>query len=238
MSKLPGGLSIVLPAYNEEHNIGKTLNSILEYIPKITEDFEIIVVNDGSTDNTADILNDFASRHEQIIGIAHEKNRGYGAALKSGFEKVAKEFIFFMDSDGQFDITDLTKLLYFIGEYDIVSGIRMERKDPLLRDINGTIFNFAMKFIFGIPITDVDCAFKLFRRDVLKRINLCTNGALINTEIFIKAKRNHKRIMLVGVEHYPRLMGKQSGASLKVIIRAIGEIFILMRNLKEERSPQ
>ena len=234
--KLAGGLSVVLPVYNEEKNIEGVANSILAYLPKISDDFEIIIVNDGSTDRSREIIDLVAARHKEIIPINHERNRGYGATLATGFRNSKKRFIFFMDSDDQFRISDLSKLVYFIDDYDIVAGIRNERRDPLIRDINGTVFNFVMKFLFKVPIIDIDCAFKLFRREVVDEMTFCTTGALINTEIFVKAKLRGKKITFVGIEHYPRTRGRQTGAAPKVVIRALWEVVLLLKDVQKMRA--
>ena len=231
MNKDKFSLSVVLPVYNEEENIATILEQIFGILPSITDDFEVIVTNDGSQDGTAMILSDLRNKYESLRVVSHDKNRGYGNALISGFNSSSKEYIFFMDSDGQFDFREIRKLLVFKDDYDIVAGIRIERKDSVIRDLNGTIFNFIIKFIFKIPIMDIDCGFKLFRKSVIKELTLNSPGALINTEILAKARRNNRSLMLVGVTHYPRKAGRQSGGSLKVIFRAVKEIIKLKYEL-------
>jgi len=224
-------LSVVLPAFNEEKNIEATISNIYDILVDLTDDFEIIVVDDGSKDNTGLVLSQLKDAYKRLYVITHKENKGYGNALISGFNKASKEYIFFMDSDGQFDFREIKRLLLFKDDYDIVSGIRIERRDGLLRDLYGTLFNFIVKFLFSIPIMDIDCGFKLFKKRVIKEISLCSPGALINTEILAKARINKRSLMLVGVTHFPRKKGKQSGGSFKVIFRAVREIIKLKYNL-------
>lgn len=231
MQKDNFSLSVILPAYNEEKNIEATLVQIFDVIPGITSDFEIIVIDDGSKDKTATILADLKGKYSELEIIFHESNKGYGNALISGFNKASKEYIFFMDSDRQFNFKEIERLLSFKDSYDIVAGIRIERKDSIIRDLNGTFFNFIVKFMFKVPIMDIDCGFKLFKKEVLKELTLHSPGALINTEILVKARRNNRSLMLVGVTHYPRKEGRQTGASLKVIFRAMLEIIRLKYEL-------
>lgn len=224
-------LSVIIPAYNEEKNIEDTINDIFDVLPGIANDFEVIVINDGSKDRTPEILSNLKNKYRGLEIICHEKNRGYGNALISGFNKANKEYIFFMDADKQFNFKEIERLLIFKDNYDIITGVRIERNDGLLRELTGTIFNFIVKFIFKIPIMDINCGFKLFKTEVIKELNLYSAGALINTEILAKTKRNNRSLMLVGVSHYPRKEGRQTGASLKVIFRALLEIAALKYNL-------
>lgn len=220
-------LSVIIPAYNEEKNIEDTINRIFNVLPGIASDFEVIVIDDGSKDRTPEILSNLKNKYQGLEIIRHQKNSGYGSALISGFTKADKDFLFFMDADKQFDFNEIKRLLIFKDDYDIVAGVRIERRDSLIRDLNGTIFNLIIKFLFRIPIMDIDCGFKLFKAEVIKELNLHSPGALINTEIFVKARRNNRTMMLVGVTHYPRKCGRQTGASLKVIFRAIFEMIRL-----------
>lgn len=228
-------LSVVLPAYNEEKNIGSTVKQVFSFLPEISYDFEVIVIDDGSRDNTAAVISSLKDTYGQLDLVVHPSNRGYGNALISGFRKASKEYVFFMDSDGQFDFREIKRLLIFKEDYDIVAGIRIERKDGVVRDLNGTFFNFAVKFMFGIPIMDIDCGFKLFKASVLKEIKLSSPGALINTEILVRARRNNRSLMVVGITHYPRGRGRQTGASLKVVLRALYEMIKLKYDLIKGR---
>ncbi|MGH2617801.1 MAG: glycosyltransferase family 2 protein, partial [Thermomicrobiales bacterium] len=187
VSRLPGSLSLVLPAYNEEANIEAVVRDSLATLPRFTDDFEIVVVDDGSHDRTGEIVARLAAADSHVRLQRHGRNRGYGAALTTGFRATSGDFVMFMDADRQFDIRDLRLLAPFAAEYDIVAGFRMERNDPLHRRIFAELFNVSVRVLFGVHLRDIDCAFKLFRGDLLRGMHLTAPGALINTEIQAKA---------------------------------------------------
>ena len=166
---------------------------------------------------------------------SHGRNRGYGAALTSGFGASTGDFVMFMDADRQFDIRDLRLLAPFAGEYDIVAGFRMERSDPLHRRVLAEMFNVSVRVLFGVHLRDIDCAFKLFRGDLLRGLPLTAPGALINTEIQAKARRQGARLQQVGVHHYPRVAGEATGGSPRVILRAMGETLALWWRMRTYR---
>jgi len=216
-------ISIVLPAYNEEKNIKKTVDSIFDFFIKkdklYSELFEIIVVNDGSKDKTADILDGYKSiKNVQVI--SHQKNLGYGAALRSGFDAAKGDLIFFTDSDCQFDIKDIDDFLKEIKNYDFVIGYRKNRKDSQVRIFNGFLLRLAARFLFGVKVRDVDCAFKLFKKEVIKSLILSENGALINLEILALAQKKHYKFLELPVSHFYRTEGNPTGGNLKVIFLA------------------
>jgi glycosyltransferase involved in cell wall biosynthesis len=225
-------ISVFSPCYNEEKNVGKLLTSMLDFLPKISSDYEIIIVDDGSTDSTAEIARKFALEHPQVKVIRHEKNRGYGAALRTGFENSIKDYIFFTDSDNQFDISEMTKLLPYIRDYDIVAGFRIKRRDNFIRKINEFSFNRLIRILFGLTVRDLNCAFKIYKRNVIRSLELHSTLAFINSELLIRAKKKGFTIKEVGVTHYPRKYGTQTGANLKVITGSLRELFQLRRELK------
>jgi glycosyltransferase involved in cell wall biosynthesis len=225
--RLPGSLSLVLPAYNEESNLEAVVGDALAALPAYADRFEIIVVNDGSRDRTGAIATRLAAADRRVRVISHERNRGYGAALTTGFRASSGDFVMFMDADRQFDIRDIRYLVPFAGEYDIVAGFRMERNDPMHRRIFAEAFNVAVRMLFGVHLRDIDCAFKLFRGDLLRSLSLSAPGALINTEIQAKARRHGARLQQVGVHHYPRTAGQASGGNPRVIARAMWETLVL-----------
>jgi glycosyltransferase involved in cell wall biosynthesis len=225
--RVSGKLSLVLPAHNEEPNIRAVVEEAASVLPTAFTDYEVIVVNDGSKDRTLEIAQALASENEHVQVVNHPVNRGYGAALTSGFNAATGDYIMFMDSDRQFDINDVHRLTPFVGKYDIVAGYRIKRKDPAHRLLNAAIFGMAVKLLIDIQVRDIDCAFKIKRSEVLKGINLESPGALINTEILAKAGVSGRTVTQVGVNHYPRLEGEQSGASIKVDFRAFREIIRL-----------
>jgi glycosyltransferase involved in cell wall biosynthesis len=225
--KIPGSLSLVLPAHNEQDNIRPVVERALEVLPRYANEFEIFVVNDGSRDQTPQIADALAAEDTRVQVIHHPRNRGYGGALTSGFKAASGDFIMFMDADRQFDIADIGLLAPFIGKFDIVAGFRMERNDPLHRRVFAEIFNVTVRILFGIHLRDIDCAFKVFRADLLKTMELTAPGALINTEIQAKSRRQGATLEQVGVHHYPRVAGEASGGSARVIFRAMAETIAL-----------
>lgn len=228
-------LSLVLPAHNEAENIEAVVRRALEVLPQVVSDFEVIVVNDGSRDGTRDIIDRLAEEQPHVRAVHHDSNRGYGAALTSGFEAAAGESVMFMDSDRQFDIADIGALLPYVPHYDVVAGYRIKRRDPLYRIVFAKIFGLAVWILFGLRMRDIDCAFKILRGDLLQGIQLTTPGALINTELLIRLRQRGATIAQVGVHHYPRPAGESSGGSPKVVFRAMGETVRLWFRLRQER---
>lgn len=235
---LPGTLSLVLPAHNEADNIEIVVNQALATLPAFAAAFEIIIVDDGSTDGTAAIADRLAATDSRVKVIHHAANKGYGGALRSGFAASTGEFVMFMDADRQFDIGDIGLLTPLAHTADIVAGFRMERRDPLHRRVFAELFNVLVRILFGVHMRDIDCAFKLFRGDLLRSLDLNKPGALINTEIQAKAKRTGASVSQVGVHHYPRVAGASSGGSPRVIARAMKETMLLRWEMRSWQPPQ
>lgn len=225
-------LSLIFPAYNEELNIEQVAKSALMIAPKVAEKYEIIIVNDGSRDKTGEVIDKLVRLHPSVIGIHHPVNQGYGAALKSGIKKAQGQFIFFCDSDCQFDLFELPLLLAWIDHYDMVIGYRQSRKDPIYRLINAWGWNMLVRLLLGLKVRDIDCAFKLFRREIFDRIEINSVGAMVNTEILSRAVKLGFTIKEVPVTHYPRFHGRQTGAKLRVIGKAFKELIRLHRELR------
>jgi glycosyltransferase involved in cell wall biosynthesis len=232
----PFSISVFFPCYNERENVTGTVEKALAVLEKLSIDFEIIIINDGSTDATSQIADEIAGRNSRVKVVHHHTNLGYGAALQSGFKTAAKEIVFYTDGDGQFDINELPPLLPLMKQYDIVSCYRLNRKDPLVRKINGWCWTKLVCWLFGMKLYDIDCAFKLYKREIFDNIKLSSTGALIDTEILAKASRRGYTIIQKGVHHYPRVAGLQTGAKPKVIIRAFKELFKLYKQIKYERQ--
>jgi len=228
-------LSVVLPAYNEEQIIARTVSDILDVFHGWIKDFEVIVVNDGSTDQTASIVAAMGEKDSHIRLITHSVNQGYGAALVSGFAAATKELTFFMDSDGQFNIRDLTTFFPFIAAYDAVIGYRIDRQDTWIRKLNAWGWKQVVGFVLDVHARDIDCAFKLIRTDVLHTHPLETRGAMINAELLYKLKQAGCTYKEVGVRHLPRRSGRATGASPAVIVRAFRELLVSARKWKREQ---
>lgn len=228
-------LSVVLPVHNEEGIIARTVHSMVETLIAWVPDFEVIVVNDGSKDNTQAIVEDIAQSDPHVRLISHSINLGYGAALVTGFEAVTRDLAFFTDSDGQFDPHDLAPFFPLIEEYDAVLGYRVNRQDTWMRKLNAWGWKFLVTTIFGVQVRDVDCAFKLFHAEFFRTNRLETRGAMINAEILYKLKRSGRTYTQLGVRHLPRTSGKATGAKMSVISRALREmIFYAWKWRREE----
>jgi glycosyltransferase involved in cell wall biosynthesis len=236
--QIPGKLSLVLPAHNEEPNIGIVVNDALATLPRYAPSFEIVVVNDGSRDGTGAIIDELHARHPCVIPVHHRANQGYGAALRSGFNASTGDFVMFMDADRQFDIRDIRLLAPFVDLFDIVAGFRMERSDPIVRRINAEIFNLAVRILFGVHMRDLDCAFKIFRGEQIRSLRLTTSGALINAEIQSKLRRQGATLVQVGVPHHPRVAGQATGGDIKVILRAMRETISLWIRMHRYQPPE
>lgn len=234
---IEGKLSLVLPAHNEEDNIGIVVRDALAVLPEVFTDYEVIVVDDGSRDRTPEIADELAAADPHVKVVHHERNRGYGAALTSGFRASSGHYMMFMDSDRQFDITDIKLLAPYVGSYDIVAGYRRRRSDALRRTLLGRTFNLIVRLIFRVKVRDIDCGFKIFRADLLRHLELQSPGALINAEIHAKANMQGATITEVGVGHFPRQSGEQSGGSLRVVSRAFWEMARLWWRLQSYRPP-
>ncbi len=225
-------ISVFFPCYNEQENVGRTVEKALEVMQKLNADFEAIIVDDGSSDGTGRIADEIAGRDGRVKVVHHEGNLGYGAALQSGFNAATKELVFYTDGDGQFDINEMPPLLALMERYDIVSCYRLNRQDSFIRKINGWCWTMLVCLMFGLKVRDIDCAFKLYKREIFNKIELSSTGALIDAEILARAARKGYRITQKGVHHYPRTSGEQSGASLRVILRAFKELFKLQRRIR------
>ena len=233
----PYSVSAVLPAFNEEAGIADAVRQIAAVLATLTADFEVIVVNDGSRDQTEQVLARLR-REEQDLRlrvVTHERNRGYGAALAGGFDAATKALVFMTDGDKQFDVAELASFLPEMGaDADLVIGWREHRADPPLRRLNAWGWKLLVNALFGYTARDVDCAFKLFRRSVWESLTVHARGATFSAEFLVKARRLGFRVKELPVSHYPRTAGSPTGARLAVIVRAFKELFQLWRNLDRE----
>ena len=235
MDRLPG-ISAFFPAFNEEANVPTMVERLRAVLPTVSDDYEIIVVNDGSRDRTAEVADALAAADPHVRVVHHPQNRGYGGALKSGFTASRKPYVFFTDGDGQFDVAEITKLVPCVPQYDVVIGYRIDRAEGGLRRVNAGAWNWLVRRLFGIPSRDVDCAFKLFDRRVFDVVHPQAEGAMISTEVLARAVRAGFRITEVGVHHYPRQHGTPTGANPLVIARAFYELFKLYRRITRDAA--
>jgi glycosyltransferase involved in cell wall biosynthesis len=231
-------LSVFFPAHNEAENLARTVSTAVAELDRLAlHDLEVVVVDDGSTDGTGDIAESLAANDTRIRVVHHPVNRGYGAALKSGFAAARREWVFYTDSDGQFDLADIDRLLPYAGEFDAIIGYRIQRSDHAIRKVNQALWSGLVRRVLGIDIRDVDCAFKLLRRSSLEGIDpLVSEGATISAELLVKLQRSGARLKQVGIPHHPRVAGKPSGSDPRVIARAFRELFRLRRSLRPSSS--
>ena len=228
----PLAISVFYPCYNEEANVENTTMSALRTLERISSDFEVIIVNDGSKDRTGEIADRLAEEHPHVRAVHNNPNLGYGGALQRGFRESTKPWVFYTDGDGQFDFEELDVIVPLLERYDIVSAYRVDRKDPIIRKLNAFSWTMLVNFVFGLWLRDIDCAFKIYPRKLFDEIEMKSMGALIDAEILARAKRLGYTIGQVGVHHYPRTAGEQSGANLRVILRAFRELFALRKEIR------
>jgi glycosyltransferase involved in cell wall biosynthesis len=236
-------ISVVLPAYNEEALIEDTVRHVADVLRRLVHDFEIVVTNDGSRDHTGDILAHLQSTEAalHLRVVTHRVNQGYGAALASGFDAASADLILLLDADGQFDVAEVVHLLAWMDEEtDLVIGYRAWRADPPLRLLNAWGWKQLVNGLFGYTARDVDCAFKLFRREVWQSMTVDSHGASFSAEFLIKARRLGFRMKELPVSHFPRTAGSPTGAHPRVIARAFVELFRLRLRLNGElvRGPR
>ena len=239
-SKLPlpvRSISVFFPCYNEEANVENTTVAALKMCRRLFPDFEIIIVNDGSKDRTGEIAERLAATHPEVRAVHNSPNRGYGGALQRGFRECRKEWVFYTDGDGQFDFEEMDRILPLLARFDIVSAYRLDRRDPLIRKLNAFCWTTLVNIMFRFRVRDVDCAFKIYPRQLFDEIEMKSNSALIDTEVLARASRLGYTIGQVGVHHFPRLAGTQTGAQFTTILRAFRELFALWREIKRSGNP-
>lgn len=230
-------LTVFFPAYNEEDNIVVTVQHALEVLPSIAQEYEVLIINDGSKDRTGEVADELARKYSAVKVLHHPQNKGYGGALKTGMYNALYEIVAFTDSDGQFDFAQIDSFIPYIKDYDIVIGYRTNRAEGFRRHLNATAWGILVRYLFGIEARDIDCAFKVFHKNVLKKMpELESDGAMISAEFLMKAHRSKCRIKEVPVNHFLRRAGKPTGANIGVIIKAFKELFVLKKKLDAQYS--
>jgi glycosyltransferase involved in cell wall biosynthesis len=234
-------LTFFFPAYNEEENVAETVRRALDEVgPLVDGSIEVLVVDDGSTDRTAEIADRIAA-DDRRVRVHHQENRGYGGALRSGFSNAHGELIGFSDGDLQFDLREMARLLERLDDptkspVDVVIGYRIKRRDPPHRIFIAKTYNAIASIVFGLRVRDIDCAMKIFRREVFDGLPLGTDSPFLSAELLIKLRARGERIAQVGVTHYPRAAGTNTGASFRKILRTFRDIAKLRWNLWTRRS--
>jgi glycosyltransferase involved in cell wall biosynthesis len=225
-------LSVFFPAYNEEENVPLVVEKALEILPQVADEYEVIVVNDGSQDRTGEVAEELARAHPRVRVIHHERNQGYGAALRTGFRAARYPWVAFTDSDGQFDFADIERFLGYTQSADLILGYRLERADSALRRFYTVGWALIPRLLLGLDVKDYSCGFKLIKKSVIEAVEpLQGEEKVYQIELLVKAKRKGFRFAEVGVHHYPREFGQQTGADLGVVTRSMREMFYLYRRL-------
>jgi len=227
-------ISLFFPMYNEEGNIDRAVASASAVLAGLTNEYEVIVVDDGSRDCTGTIADRLAVEDRRVVVIRHPVNRGYGAAVRSGFEAARHPWVVLADGDNQFDLRELPALIGALDGFDVVSGYRIARRDPVIRRVYALLYNRLVRLLFDIPVRDVNCGLKIYRRDLLVRLlpQLRSTGALINVEMLARGRKAGATVTEVGVHHYPRETGSPTGGNPAVILRAFRELLGLWRELR------
>ncbi len=232
-------ISLVLPAYNEAENIEPMIAEAIPALEANADDYEIIVVDDGSSDETASVTKRVMEEHPHVRLIQHPVNQGFGAAVFSGFTNAVKDWIFYTDADRQFVLSELERFVPLMDQADLIAGYRAPRRDPFLRVFYGKGWSMLCTLLFGYTVRDVDCGFKLFRREIIQELapRIASRGATFSIEWLARAKRSGYRFVELPVSHRPRVAGSQTGANINVIVRAFRELVRVRLQLWREGKP-
>jgi glycosyltransferase involved in cell wall biosynthesis len=231
------GLSVFFPAYNDSGTIASLVITALRTARRLTPDFEVIVVNDGSADRTAEILDELARTYPDVRIVHHERNRGYGGALRSGFAAATRDLVFYTDGDAQYDPAEMETLWRAFGDgVDLVNGYKISRSDPLHRIIIGRLYHHTVKLLFGLTVRDVDCDFRLMRRAIFDRVSLEKSSGVICLEMMKKIQDAGFRIAEVPVHHYHRAYGKSQFFNVPRLARTAVDVFKLWYALVVRRQ--
>src|SRR5919201_1193519 len=233
----PTGLSVFFPAYNDSGTIAGMVISAVKAVSELTPDFEIIVVDDGSGDGTAEIADELARTYPQVRAVHHPTNREYGAALQTGFRSATKELIFYTDGDAQYDPTELAALwASMTADVDLVNGFKISRADPVHRIVIGRLYHYIVSILFGLKLRDVDCDFRLMRRSIFERINLEKTSGIICVEMMKKIQDGGFRIAEVPVHHFHRAFGKSQFFNYRRLFRTGRDLLRLWYELVVRRE--
>ncbi len=230
-------LSVFFPAYNDAPSLPKLIENTFAVLRAYVLDYEVIVVNDGSHDNTGEVLKQFERQYAPHMRVVtHAQNRGYGGALRSGFAAATKDYVFYTDGDGQYDVLELPKLLDKIGpDVGLVNGYKLERHDPRHRILIGATYNAFARLLFRVQIRDIDCDYRLMRRDLLNGLRLTSTSGTICVELVRKLELLPVRVVEVGVHHYPRLHGRSQFFRVRSLVKTFSQLMRLWVQMDWER---
>jgi glycosyltransferase involved in cell wall biosynthesis len=238
----PPGLTVFFPAYNDSGTIASLVLGAVAAARRLTPDFEVIVVNDGSVDSTPEIVDELARQYPEVRAVHHAKNRGYGGALRSGFASATREFVFYTDGDAQYDPTEVRLLWERMDDgVDLVNGYKISRSDPLHRILIGRIYHHTVRLLFGLKVRDVDCDFRLMRRSIFDRVVLEKDSGVICLEMMKKIQDAGFRIAEVPVHHYHRAYGRSQFFNVRRIIRTgwdVMKLWVALVIRQEHRRPR
>jgi glycosyltransferase involved in cell wall biosynthesis len=222
-------LSVFFPAYNDEASLPSLIGKTMDVVSRITSDYEVIVVNDGSYDGTAAVLETLRRKYAPYLSvITHPENRGYGAALRSGFAAATKRFVFYTDGDGQYDVGELPSLVDLMsGDVGLVNGYKLERHDPWHRILLGFLYNRFARWLFGVQLRDIDCDFRLIRREALADAHLTSTSGTICVELVRMIELSPWNVVETGVHHYPRLHGRSQFFRMKALFTTFHQLMKL-----------
>jgi len=235
MHKSISELSSLMPAYNEQEVLPVALREAVGALEDLCDTWELVVVDDGSTDQTPEILREWATKEPRIRVVTQEQNSGYSQALIRGFSECRYETIFYTDADAQFDLHDIADLYPQLAEFDMVTGYRLGRQDRWVRFLTSGVYNRLQGWLLGLRVKDVNCAFKLFRRSFFDQVHLSSDGFLIDAELYARAKKANLSWTQVGVRHRPRELGNTT-VKVSTVVETLRELRALKKRVSRETA--
>ncbi|OGV96809.1 hypothetical protein A2W24_03155 [Microgenomates group bacterium RBG_16_45_19] len=229
-------ISAFFPCFNEEQNVTAMVAALTTVLPQVAQRYQIIIIDDGSQDQTGRLADELALQDRHLKVIHHPTNLGYGSSLRSGFAAADYAWTFLTDGDRQFDVTELKKFIPYTKDFDIIIGYRLKRAEGSFRTLNARLFKLFIDLLFRVHVRDIDCAFKLLRTNQVKPLPFISTGAMISSELLYRLKKRGLKFKQLPVHHFPRAWGSPTGNSFKVILKAGLEAVNLYLSIKLNRS--